>query len=404
LGLLLPTTVQPVLADSTQNITDKSGSFDVSYIIGQKYKVTIPTTITLTDQSGTKGTGSGTVTIKAGEDLKISPDETLAVAIKAGQTLKLGIAGDENLPYAVSKGSTSGGASVAADGATFISADAGATTDVAQDLYIESAAPKLAGTYAGTLTFTVSVVPFLEVSSTAPNSEFDFAGARWRILATDMDPNTEGNQALVIKTVSLTQAEVTGSGATTGEHKVKFRNGDYYFSSNGANGYEAGNGNTAYAKGAIDNWYTSAIASDPELVKYVNPVELHNPTFTDFKDETVLSFYYSDGAVAPFTYRNWRCHDWYTDERFATTVSSSGDKQAFALSYGDINATMGLRGSSNQSDLLKFAGGTFWLRSAGHGFNNVGHVKVDAGTFDNYMDSIVSQPHPVRPALSLNIK
>ncbi|MDR1605812.1 MAG: hypothetical protein LBS41_01730 [Streptococcaceae bacterium] len=378
LGLLLPTTVQPVLA-ADKSITSPSteDSSLVSYTVGQKYRVTIPTTITLYDQEGTKGTGNGTVTIHAGNDLKLGVVEMLEVAIKAGQRLKLGTAGDENtettgLPYEVSKGSTSGGASVAADGVAFVSADAGATTDVLQDLYIESAAPKLAGTYTGTLTFTVSVVsPALEVASITPNSDISFAGSTWRILVTDIDASVPGNQALIIKKENIGISKFHESQMT-------------YFDSSGNNGYE----NSAL-KTKIDDYYTANIANNSELAKYVAPVTLHNPTFAEFKAGQPLS-----GSA----YNAWSWDDWYKDERSATTLGDT--KQAFALSYGDLNHTMGLSGS-NSSPLLSFGDPNYFLlRSVGYSSNFAGYVYD--GAFNYY--HIVDDARPVRPALVINIK
>ncbi|MDR1605656.1 MAG: hypothetical protein LBS41_00950 [Streptococcaceae bacterium] len=393
LSLLLPTTLQPVLADETKNITGTSGDSIVSYTVGQKYKVTIPTTIVLTDQAGTKGTGTGTVTIHAGNDLKIGNGETLAVAIKAGERLKLGTDGDAisettGLPYAVSKGSTFGGASVAADGAAFVSADAGATTDVPQALYIESAAPKLAGTYTGTLTFTVNVSsPAFEVSSTVPGTEFTFAGSDWRILATDIDASVPGNQALIIKKDALSEKEMSADGETgadTAGKAIKFHESQStYFNSNGDNGYEH-----SLLKSSIDNYYDHFIANHSDT-QYVQAVSLNTPTLDEFNTANSKNWSYdnangSEGIV------------WYKDTHFKTTLG--GSDYAFALSYGDINTTMGLSGQISSS-FLNFAD-TYWLRSSGGTPVCAGFVSEAVFTPYNSVDGT----RLARPALVINIK
>ncbi|MDR1567827.1 MAG: hypothetical protein LBS33_04035 [Streptococcaceae bacterium] len=154
-----------VLADTSQsisgNVTDStSGSSTVQYEVPVKYTVTIPTTITLTDDDGEKGAVSlsNAVTIKVADNaLKIANGKKLTVAVTTGQEFKLQISGvaDSELNYTLYQGTSDSDALLSA-GAVIAEATPDATADVEQGLYFETTgAPKYAGTYTGTLNFTI---------------------------------------------------------------------------------------------------------------------------------------------------------------------------------------------------------------------------------------------------------
>ncbi|MDR1606546.1 MAG: hypothetical protein LBS41_05485 [Streptococcaceae bacterium] len=139
----------------------------MTYDVGQKYTVVIPDVITLTNQSGAYGDGGFAVTINAASDaLKLPNAKKLTVAIKTGTFLELGTTGDvadgsdtgTGLNYTVNKGtaySADSGDQVTPSSGAFVEAVTGETTNQTQNLFIKTGAPKLAGTYEGTLTFTV---------------------------------------------------------------------------------------------------------------------------------------------------------------------------------------------------------------------------------------------------------
>jgi hypothetical protein len=414
LGLFLPPTLFVVLADDTEvNSPATAGESKLSYTVGEKYTVVIPTTISLTDQAGADGkwgTGTANVTLKASDNaLKIPSVYTLAVAITKDQTLKLTTTGDidEGLAYTIKK-DDSNGAAVSPDGNSFVSAPARTTADVTQTLSIESGAPKLAGNYTGILNFTVKVVP----------QDITIAGEPWRILSMDIDPNTEGNQALVIRVNSLTDTEMGLSTSTGARTKINFlsatatsgglpagtgegKRSYYYFDSDGSNAYEDSGLAAGYGlKAAIDYYYTNYIATNESAVAKVNQVSLHNPTLGEWNAAHNLSWVYNDG---------WY-DDYYKDTNFKTTLDAdSGSKQAFALSYGDLNS-IGLS-SPEGNFLFPFS---FWTRSPGLYHNTAGRCSGndwEGGKFNHYfylLDELngLDEPNPpafVRPALVYTI-
>ena len=232
--------------------------------------------------------------------------------------------------------------------------------------------------------------PAIKVTNTAPGSEFDFAGSKWRILDTDMDNNAaNGLQALVIRADSISISNKFIVGTTRDD--LYFDNittdGD---GADGSNGYEDSRNLSIGGVGkVIDDWYKNNIAGTAAEAA-VQAVNLNNPDFTTFKS----SISFTSGS----TITNWQWNKYHQDTRFATTLDSSGSKQAFALSYGDIHGHMGVGTTETRTDLLKLAG-TFWLRSPGFSYQYVG--VVDSGIF-NYL--YVFRLIAVRPALSLLIQ
>ncbi|MDR1606241.1 MAG: hypothetical protein LBS41_03920 [Streptococcaceae bacterium] len=414
LGLFLPPTLFVVLADDTEvNSPATSGESKLSYTVGEKYTVVIPTTISLTDQAGTDGkwgTGTANVTLKASDNaLKIPSAYTLAVALSTGQELYLTTDGDDapGLAYAVKKDD---GTPVSANAVSFVSAPARTTTDVTQSLYIESGAPKLAGNYTGTLNFTVNVVP----------QDITIAGELWRILSMDIDPNTAGNQALVIRKNALTEKEMGLGASETSRPSINFlsetatgdlgagysegQRGYYYFDNDGSNGYEDSGLAAGYGlKAAIDNYYNNYI-KDTEADSRVNKVLLNNPTLAEWNTAHNLSWTYNSGS-----YDSDEFGHYYNDTNFKTSVdNTSGTKQAFALSYGDLNSI----GMDVKADVFNFLFPfSFWTRSVGADFQRAGRVNGNSVNGSVYNHSSLvgelvgegSQKRLVRPALVYTI-
>jgi hypothetical protein len=235
-------------------------------------------------------------------------------------------------------------------------------------------------------------VPALNVPNTTAGSEFNFAGAKWRILKEDMNNNaSDGKQALVIKVDALTNGETGQAGTATAVAALKFHTSvTTYFDVAGKNGYEF-----SLLKAAIDHYYKNTIAKSTDD-QYVLGVDLNNPTFAQFKQG--ITFTGGTGV-----YSNWEWDNFYTDRRFATTLNDKGTKQAFALSCGDINLNrLDNNNDPKKSDLLAgfSAPDSFWLRSFSNNSFRAGEVQ--AGVFYYYPN--VNSTRPVRPALALQIK
>jgi hypothetical protein len=266
-------------------------------------------------------------------------------------------------------------------------------------------------------------------NNTVPEAgdDYSFAGTTWRVL------KVKGNKALILKVDALTAAEagidtdtnttyadvpflsetaVSKSGVSDAEGldagNTNGYHGYYYFDSDGSNGYED-SGSASYIgqddlkykyglKGAIDYYYnyTIALTSDSDRVQ---AVKLNDPTFDKFKAVFDISA----------TFNNWGWSSYYADKRFATTIGGSGSsKQAFALSYGDINSTDGA--GENYFSLLNFTKNDpnyFWLRSAG--YDNMNGSDIDtfgAGyVYENYFNCSIAVTFslPVRPALWISL-
>lgn len=223
--------------------------------------------------------------------------------------------------------------------------------------------------------------PAIKVSNTAPGSEFTFAGSQWRILDTDMDnDDTNGLQALVIKVDPIsTSSKFLASGTR-------------YFESTGiSNGYERSRSIGGVGK-VIDDWYKDNIVGTADEAA-VQAVALNNPDFNAFS----AGITFSSGS----TTTDWRWTNYYQNTRFATTLDSSGSKQAFALSHGDIHGHMGVGTTTETTSLLNFGNDSmFWLRSAGSYSQCAGRVSGSNFNSNNYVNSA----HPVRPSLSLLIE
>ncbi|MDR1567830.1 MAG: hypothetical protein LBS33_04050 [Streptococcaceae bacterium] len=122
--------------------------------------MTIPSKVELQDDtSGIKGTKTVTnaVVIHVTDNaLKIANGKKLTVAISTEETLKLTNSDDNLLGYTVKLDST-GGTDVSSGTPVIAQALAGANTDVSATLYFETTSvPKYAGTYQGTLNFTIN--------------------------------------------------------------------------------------------------------------------------------------------------------------------------------------------------------------------------------------------------------
>ncbi|MDR1568457.1 MAG: InlB B-repeat-containing protein [Streptococcaceae bacterium] len=221
--------------------------------------------------------------------------------------------------------------------------------------------------------------------TTEVGDEFIWADAIWRVLTVD------GNQRMVIKFNALTQSEVGLAGEEAA--KVNFRvDRTTYFDITGKNGYEG-----SELEAIIDDYYTQYISTKGDSQNVLD-VNLNNPRYIDFVKDG-FSGYLED---SPYTFY-WG--SWYEDTRFATTIG--GDKQAFALSLGDINQLDEIYG------LLRFSYSNedyCWLRSVGN--QNYYASRLVSGTLndyggtigDNSYNSNVPEVVPVRPALYLSFQ
>jgi hypothetical protein len=235
-------------------------------------------------------------------------------------------------------------------------------------------------------------IPAFSVPNTTAGSEFDFVGAKWRILKEDMnnDPK-DGKQALVIKLAPLTNGESGQAGTAMDIADVKFFESRMtYFDTAGQNGYE-----TSIPKAMIDYYYKNIIAKSADD-QYVLGVDLNNPTFAQFSQG--LTWDAGTGA-----YDSWHWNNFHTDRRFATTLNDKGNKQAFALSYGDINVNRLYNANDpEKSDALVgvLAPNNFWLRSPGKHYNGGSGINVSIISGTPFLDHRRS----VRPALAIQIK
>jgi hypothetical protein len=263
-----------------------------------------------------------------------------------------------------------------------------------------------------TVAVNFGTVRYEQVDNTVPKAgdDYIFAGTDWRV------SKVEGNKALIIKSAALTGVE-SGINDSTNAVEIPFLSatavsksgsgselgldagstdgyrGYYFFDRDGSNGYEdsgaaiySGDSDPKYKyglKGAIDYYYNHTLKAYENSIL---AVDLHNPTLEKFNQgDLFVDWTYSSG--------DWT--SWYCDTRFATTYSVGGTKQAFALSYGDINKTMGATGKT--SSLLGFVS-YFWLRSAGPSYN----AGVVYGGVFSYLSG-VDKSLPVRPALWISL-
>jgi uncharacterized repeat protein (TIGR02543 family) len=224
---------------------------------------------------------------------------------------------------------------------------------------------------------------------------------KWRIL------KVNNGKTLIIKEEALSAKEMSVDGktgsATTGQ-EIKFlsetamgalspgssnyRRGNYYFDSDGSNGYEDSGLSQGYGlKSAIDNYYNNYLLSYESSIL---AVDLDNPKLSTFNTKNSLSWTYSGSGTS------WNA--FYQDQDFVTSLvditNNENDfkKQAFALSYGDISSfTLG-----SSSTFLSFgSSNSFWLRSVGVTCFYTGYV--DGGNLNKRI--YVYSTLPVRPAL-----
>jgi hypothetical protein len=161
----------------------------------------------------------------------------------------------------------------------------------------------------------------------------------------------------------------------------------------------------------IDSYYDKNIKNS-NYENYVLGVNLNVPTFSEFVSPPEFdgnAFNYGNGIF------NWSWDRYWTDTRFATTLGGN-NKQAFALSYGDIHTldkSMFFDGSTgpqndtgNYNFLLSINNdktyNSFWLRSAGRMSNFAGNIL--AGTLVRQNDHIALYDElPVRSALAIQL-
>ncbi|MDR1568477.1 MAG: hypothetical protein LBS33_07340, partial [Streptococcaceae bacterium] len=234
------------------------------------------------------------------------------------------------------------------------------------------------------------------------NPIYTFANADWRVLKVD------GDQALILKVNPLTELEAYGSGSTGStnvpflsekaqgalsdgnitfnpdENIVGSRN-QFYFDSDGSNGYQDSGLAAGYGlKAVIDYYYAHTLINYESKILTVN---LHDPTLAKFQSGVL----YNEWTWDP---------EWCVDTRFASTVDAiDGSQQAFALSYGDINNNLTVvdTGDGVYASLLDFPTDyAFWLRSAGDFYTNAGFVEKG---IINCAENYVYGSRFVRPAL-----
>ncbi|MCH4168941.1 MAG: hypothetical protein LKF42_06795 [Streptococcaceae bacterium] len=214
-------------------------------------------------------------------------------------------------------------------------------------------------------------VPKLVVSG--PYDVVTLANAKWRVLC------VLGNQALILKENPLTWAEIEEDGNQIAQ--VTFNQAATYFES----GYSG-----SLVKASIDYYYNHFIKDDLAGA-YVLPVELNLASERDY-------FASVDIISEPNSWHWHRWADYYGDTRFASVPQESGEKQAFALSMGDINSYLSVE--SAFTDLLQFeTGQAFWLRSAGYNHQKAGIVHH--GHF--MISSQVNQSNALRPAMWVSV-
>lgn len=225
---------------------------------------------------------------------------------------------------------------------------------------------------------------------TKVGDEFIWLNSIWRTLDTDMDNKaSNGLQALVIKVTDIGSCQFLIAGST---YKSYF---DSSVMTDGSNGYEDSRSAGGVGK-VIDNWYNTNIKGKAAEA-FVQAVALNNPTYTEF---TKTPFTFDRGSRIG----DWQWNNYYRDTRFATTLTGSVSKQAFALSYGDIYGHMGVGTTATSTSLFDFTyNGGFWLRSAGENYRRAGVIYVASLQGDGQVYNTVNSFY-ARPALSLSIQ
>lgn len=179
----------------------------------------------------------------------------------------------------------------------------------------------------------------------------------------------------------------------------KFTDGDNFFNTNDSHldGYT-----NSLVKTKIDEWYNKNIKGT--MYEYaVQPVVLSNPTLGNLIELNILKTNTTDNLNT-----NW----WKTgEEKYRTTVNSSGSKQAFALSSADVST--GTQQENNwwpvlsedgiaYRNALKSAGIDYtWLRSPGVSHNLAADLY---SSFGNVVSNYVTNPSgAVVPSLAVRI-
>ena len=249
-----------------------------------------------------------------------------------------------------------------------------------------------------------------KASTSGEYQEFIWNNAIWRVVNTRDD----GPLRLVLKYSALTGAEVFGLGFNTEndrfssykevmsddfDAKIHFHSQDgeediedelYFYNSNTDDGY-----NRSRVKSIIDAYYNQL-----EDTEAVQPVYLNMPRYANFR---VNKSFYAAG------YNSWGWTDYalfLAYGEYQTTIEATGDKQAFALSMGDVNKAVGYTRDTNAKSLLDF-GPSYWLRSPGERANSVIFVGV-FGLLNEEVRynelSLVWNVHSIRPAMYLSVE
>lgn len=230
--------------------------------------------------------------------------------------------------------------------------------------------------------------------------EFIWNDAIWRVINTKSTGVTASNR-LVIKVNALTQRDLDQSEKESTAY-VSFSKNSFYFASSNTiqgNGYETGASETGvdnrkYLKGAIDYYYEHKIQDETNVEK----VNLNNPTFEQYR-----SIGFTGSVTGTPAYSNWSWDNWSRDTRFSTSLD--GDKkQAFALSFGDINKFTTLESDGIKALLLNFSGTNtyqYWLRSPGRSAMYAGAINSGSMGYDFSVRQSITEK--IRPALWLSI-
>ena len=250
---------------------------------------------------------------------------------------------------------------------------------------------------------------------------YEFADTDWRILA------IEGKYALILKLNALTYEDL-GSFDEVGRGVIYMsfsagHSSQFFYNYLGQNVYYIG----IYDK--IEQYYYRRIAPHSD-VERVLPVNLHAPDFATFESYQIDGALGGHSDLIPVIENttgvgpdNWQWYDdpnaygtrYYKDRRFATTYrTTEGDssyyKQAFALSFGDINKYVNT--TFTWSTLLGHGDGalptpnSFWLRSPGPDYLRAGLVLdgnfgLTSSTNDNL---VIGTSKPIRPALWIKLE
>jgi uncharacterized repeat protein (TIGR02543 family) len=244
--------------------------------------------------------------------------------------------------------------------------------------------------------------------------EITFAGSGWRVI----QDNYEGDSSkkLLQKINSLTTEEMAAVSITVGFHNF----GNFFAGTGITEAKNTGYG-VSNLKEKIDYYYNNTIKNSLDE-NYVLPVDLDLPTLADMKktqgDGKLDNVYLkSESTLDSFVWNG----DFYKDQDFATSLTeiTSNDadhlpagvnafkKQAFTLSFGDINKIMKATGIlDNRLIYASDQGPRYFLRSAGKNiipgiddYNGACAGFVDNNGVFNREGGTVNSVSWVRPAL-----